>query len=420
MTSFQHHEELRSMLDRLDKVLPGHAQEATKQLGDWKEEAWDWRNTVIEARTVGLERSVICPEGEEEKWRYSGGIPKEHQWSPHRRWYITERTRVMTEVPKRVDGGGPLERLPPGTSLWHGPDTARRLQVLARHDAKGLLDALVQGEVALPMDDEWATRGILTLFATQAPTELCHRDCARLLLPHAPYLTRFVQEYARAIGWMYGLTQGEFDEHCRLKIAWHKPGAGRAMELLPASPCRYENGPVVLVSAGKPVVAHDLAPTLQEDGGEPKGYPTRMMVPEGVMVCLDGASRMRHSHGHPKGADTAATAAGGNNWFVLTFFMDCTRQSVAVGYERETRAVIMATPIRKDRVVASVPPESYHQASRLGLDMMGSLVKSMRLRLRVAESHLLASRYLPASERKGSGDANSSSGSSCILEKSSR
>jgi hypothetical protein len=410
MSAFHHYEELRSVFNRMDKVLPGRTEVAEKE--ELEEGGWDWRKTVIEAKVIRLERLPSLPLPDCEKWRYSGGIPEEHQWSTHRRWYITERTRVTTTtvtecMAPAVDDG---ITLPPGASLWHGPDAARRLLVLAKHDATSLFDTK-EGELGLPVDYEWHTQGFVTLFATQKGVELCYRDCVRLLHPVAPRLTRLVREYARTIGWMFGLSQQEFEEHGRLHITWYKPWAGRCMELMPASPCRYENGPVVHIGVGRPVITHDMAPTLG-DQTDPRGCAVRLRVPEGVMVCLDGDSRIRYAHGYPQGNDTK------KNWFSLTFFMDCTRQSVAVGYDKETRAVVMATPIRVDRVVASRPSEKHMQESTLRMDLMGSLVKSMRVRLRVAESHILATRYLEAVDvdlKSYSGESKSQSSQSMMV-----
>ena len=374
---------------------------------------------IIEAKPAGLERLVLPPA--QAGWRFQGEIPSKHQVSTGRRWFIREQTQVITNIireqtpeVREADTDAPESlKLPPGACLWHPTDAGRRLLVLAKHDARELLDRQTLSETAsrldLPADDEWRAHGRLTLFATPGPAELCLGDSMRLLHPVAPYLARLVQEYGRTLGWMYGLGHEELEESCRLHIAWFGPMSASAMRLQAASPCRYENGPIVRVGIGRPVVTHDMAPVLEDpcDGNEPA---VRLGVPEGVMLCTDGASRMRFSHGHPRiWSDTGESSA----WFTLTFFLDCTRQSVAVGYDRMTREVIMATPVRRDRVVASSQPSVVPAASGLGLDLMGVLVKDMRRRLRVAESHLLVSRH--EVDRKSS----SSPSSSISLERSS-
>ncbi len=373
MASFQHYEDLRSVFARLNQVLPGRPR-AQDGAG---EEGWDWRNTVIEAKPARVERLNIAG------GVFKGGIPSAHQTSPGRRWHVAERTQVCTSAEETT---GLAAALPPGVSLWHASDQARRLMVLAMHDAKAFFDEQTM-ECTLPAHDEWRTRGSLALFATPGPAELCFRDSMRLLQPKAPYLARLAQEYARSIAWMFGMRRAEFEEACRLHITWRAKTGIEPVRLPPASPCRYENGPIVRVGLGRPVVAHDLIPALPELSSQE--HAVRVEVGEGVMVCTDGPARMRYSHGHP-----SAQGKGGD-WFTLTYFLDCTRQSVAVGYDRETRALVMATPVRRDRVVAAHPPENMpsKSSSGLGLDLMGVLVKDMRLRLRVAESHVLASRY---------------------------
>lgn len=395
MAALGHYEELKAAFVRLDKVLPGGAR------GSWKEErGWGWRNTVIEAKPVGLHRLVV--QGSE-AWRFKGEIPSKHQASSSRRWYIAEQTQVRTELSPQSTGA-PLEGLPPEVSLWHASDDARRLVVLAKHDAKEFFrdfkDRHDFKDCTLPADDEWQAKGYFTLFATPGPQELCFRDSMRLLEPWAPYLTRLSREYGRAIAWMHGVELADFEELCRLHITWHRAGEGMPMRLMPASPYRFENGPIVRVGVGKPVITHDLAPTLVDPcaAGE---QPVRLAVPEGVMVCTDGASRMRYSHGYP-----SQRGESGDGWFTLTFFMDCTRGSVATHFDRETRALVMSTPMLRDRLVGG---QELPAAEGVGVDLMGALVKSLRLRLRVAESHLLACRHDSGSRVSNGMEANSSS-----------
>lgn len=378
MASFQHYEDLRSVFARLNLVLPGRPK---RQEGSPDEEGWDWRNTVIEAKPVRLERLMT------EAGVFRGEIPPVHQTCAGRRWYVAEKTQITTTTGGKT--GSPAS-LPPGVSLWHASDQARRLAVLAMHDAKDLFDEQT-GECTMPAHDEWRACGRLALFATPGPAELCFRDSMRLLKPKAPYLARLVQEYARSIAWMYGVQRAEFEEACRLHITWHDKASFNPVRLAAASACKYENGPIIRVGMGRPVVTHDLVPALPDVSCRGQEGAVRLEVSEGVMMCTDGPARMRYSHGYP-----CAHEAMGNAWFTLTFFMDCTRQSLAVGYDRETRALIMATPIRKDRVVATqsleIPP-SCRSSLGVGMDLMGVLVKDMRLRLRVAESHALASRH---------------------------
>lgn len=370
MASFKHYEDLQSVFARLDRVLPGQARQVKEP-----DEGWDWRNTVIEAQPVRILR--LTPGGD--KGLFRGDIPSMHQIPAHRRWYVTEQTQVVT-TNWQADQ---ICALPPGVSLWHASDTVRRLIVLAMHDAVELFRGQTV-ECTLPANDEWRACGRLTLFETPGPAELCFKDSVRLLAYHGPYLARLMREYARSIAWMYGMPRSQFEEACRVHVTWHAPGISSPARLAPASPCRYENGPIVRVAIGKPVTAHDLIPALP-DISSSQEHPVRLEVSEGVMVCTDGHARMRYSHGYP-------CQQSEKGWFTLTFLLDCTRQSLAVGYDRETRSLIMATPIRKDRVVPGTTLDSPPRGS-VTLDLLGVLVKDMRLRLRVAESHLLSAPY---------------------------
>lgn len=392
MASFQHYEDLRMVFARLNQVLPGRARLQHEKGG--QEEGWDWKNTVIEAKPLSLHRLMI------QSGVFHEILPSSHQTCQSRRWYVTNRTRVTTnDCPT-----GPPALLPAGISQWHASDQARRLMVLALHDAKNFFDDQTN-DCTLPAHNEWHTAGRLTLFATPGPAELCFGDAVRMLEPAAPYLTRLVQAYAQSIAWMYGMRPHEFQEACRLHITWYAQTSHTPVSLPTASPCRYENGPIVRVGVGLPVVTHDFIPALSDPACTGQEHPIRLEVSEGIMVITDGHARMRYSHGHPNRTCTKP-------WFALTFFLDCTRQSLAVGYDRETRAMIMATPVRKDHVVAthdldSVP--SPRGPTGLGLDLMGVLVKDMRLRLRVAESHAIVSRHLPRPVEASAGFKSSSS-----------
>ena len=374
MSSFLHYEDLRSVFARLDQVLPGRPR---VQEQDSHEDGWDWRSTIIEAKPVQLHQLSV------QAGIFRGEVPSCHQTSTGRRWYVTDKTRVHTSnYPV-----GPPTSLPAGTSLWHASEQARRLTVLAMHDARALFDEETQ-QCTLPAQDEWLSTGRLALFATPGPAELCFRDAITLLEPRAPYLARLAQAYARSIAWVYGMQHHEIQEACRLHITWHSQASRTPACMPPASPCRYENGPIVRIGIGRPVVTHDLIPALPDPSCAAQEHAARVEVSEGVMLITDGTSRMRYSHGHP-------CNTSGKDWLSLTFFMDCTRQSLAVAYDRETRSVIMATPIRKDRVVATSDPDQLPcPPSGVGLDLMGVLVKDLRLRLRIAESHVMVKRHL--------------------------
>lgn len=377
MGVFQHYEDLRQIFTRLNEVLPGRP----KMQGGCKDDThgFDWRDTVIGAHPLHLSRLVMPPN----TGTFIGDIPVAHQTCLHRRWFIAEQTQTATD---KLTCDTDAVLLPDGMSIWHPTDSARRLTVLAIHDARAFFHEQSTAACPLPANDESALNGKLTLFATPGDAQLCLRDSLRLLDQEAPYLTRLTREYGRMLARMYGYTWQNFEEACCVHITRVESGHGIPARLLRASPSRYENGPVASVSLGRPVITHDAIPCILDPSCIGTEHPVRLEVGDGMLVICDGPSRMRYSHGYPAPQGTH------NAWFMLTFFLDCTPQSVAVGYDRETRAVIMMTPMHREQVVSSQHTEM-PAARGVTLDLMGVLVKNMRLRLRVAESHALAARH---------------------------
>jgi hypothetical protein len=369
------YEDLQTVFARMDKALPGRDRPLFSNVSP--ADGWGWRSAVIEAKPLSI---ALLDTENWDGWRFRGdSIPDKYQNTQGRRWYIAEQTRCPPRDGQAaaIQGLGGMG-LPSGVTLWHAPDDARRLLCLARHDSHLLLDALPG--LALPQHE---SKGVLTLFEMPGPAELCFGDSVRLLRPHAPYLARLAEEYARGLCWMYGLSGLEFEESCRMHLSFHGP-EGKTLELPPASPCRFENGPIVHVGVGRPVVEHDLAPSIRDPSGGLE-WPVRVGVPEGAMVCLDGASRIRYAHGHP----TLTTRAP---WLTFTFMLDCNRRSTAMAYERETRSVVMQTPVLSERVVRTSKPAGEDRPVDRG-DAVTFLVRSMRRRLRVAESHMIAAKY---------------------------
>jgi len=367
------YEDLRAVLARMDKALPGHDRPQVSSVAPAA--GWGWRSAVIEARPLSV---ALLDTERWDGWRFRGQIPDKYQNTQGRRWYIAEQTKCPPRDGEAAIEGLSGVGLPSGVTLWHAPDDARRLLCLARHDSHLLLDALPG--LALPQHED---QGVLTLFEMPGPAELCFGDSVRLLRPHAPYLARLAEEYARGLCWMYGLSGLDFEESCRMHLSFLGP-EGKALALPGASSCRFENGPIVHVGVGRPVVEHDLAPAIRDPSGGLE-WPVRVGVPEGAMLCLDGASRIRYAHGHP-------TLAKNAPWLVFTFMLDCNRRSTAAAYERETRAVVMQTPVLSERVVRTNRPAGEDRPVDRG-DAVTHLVRSMRRRLRVAESHLIAAKY---------------------------
>jgi hypothetical protein len=114
-------------------------------------------------------------------------------------------------------------------------------------------------------------------------------------------------------------------------------------------------------------------------------------LPEGVMLVLDGASRIRYAHGFPAWLDD------GSSWLNLTFMLDCTAKSIPVAYEPDTRAVIMRTPVVPDRVVSTQILPSHGDSKpgmTLGRDCMSLTLGQLRRQIRSAESHMVSEKCL--------------------------
>ena len=376
-------EELREITRRLANILPGDSG-SRPILEPMPESGWSSQHTLIEARPVSVRRLKL-----EAAWRFKGDeLPPLFQDMLSRRRYIQDHTRVSTNIDTPMEDGHSTP-LPAGMSLWHAPEEGKRLMLLALQDARLLFQ----------MSRDWIhttvpsslTHGTTTLFVnSEGPPEVCFRDSVRILRHLAPYVARLAEEYGKSISWIYGMGALEFEECCRLSVRWVQRGKGTPLELLPASACRYENGPVVHVCAGRSLIYHDLAPTLP-DPSEPDGGPIRLALPEGVMLVLDGASRVRYAHGFPAWMDD------GSFWLNLTFMLDCTAKSVPVAYEPETRAVIMRTPVVPERVVSTQILHSRGDPKpglTLGRDCMSLTLGQLRRQIRSAESHVVSEKCL--------------------------
>lgn len=366
-------EELRDIVRRLSKVLPGP--DPCRQSSLEVSANWSWQRTVIEAKPITSKRLRL----RDSCWKFCTAIPSVHQDPVSRRRHVQGVMTVCTSAD--CEGEESVEQaLPIGASLWHAPDDARRLFILARQDARMLfetrLDALY-GIIPLRKRE-----GSVTLFDldTGDTTSICFRDGIRMLGQLAPYVARLAEEYAKSLIWMYGFRVHEFEESCRMSLEWIKPGNGKRASLLPTSSCRYENGPVMCAGVGCPVTIHDLLPCLADPSG-PDEYPLRLSVPEGVMLVLDGDSRIRYALGVP---------SGDNSRFHFLFHMDCHGKSFPTSYERETRAVVMQTPVIRDHVVSTFidsPDSNTHNVDLR--DCMSSTMSLLRRKLRSSESYLV-------------------------------
>lgn len=380
--------ELRELTARMAKILPAPAESRARYAPRIQDRPL-WRMTVIEAKPIKLEVLQNLPTC----WQFRGDIPPLFQDPATRRWYAEERTRTSTSdgLAEAFDDGRVW--LPLGMSLWHASDESRRLTVLAKHDARMFFTQRVQDVGnALTCENNWQEAGVCTLFPdlVGTPERLCFRDCMHLIRTDAPYLARLAEEYAKSLCWMYDIDYSAFEEGCRFSMRWLSSERCQPMTLPPASESWLENGPIVHVGIGLPVICLDLAPCIPADPTESrKEVPVRVSVPEGVLVCMDGASRIRYSQGFPARVDTKEP------WLAMSFFMDCSKRSTPIAYERETRTVVMHTPIIPERVVTTqrLEPEEMTRMARVGTrDSMAEALFSLRRLLRSAESYTILQR----------------------------
>lgn len=377
-------EELREIVRRLAKVLPGQEQEE----GPSNLEAapgWSWQRTVIEAKPIMLAPLILAFRG----WKFDKQMPPLYQDMQSRRRFVREQTRLVTTTAcTTASSSAKTVALPEGSSLWHATDEARGLLLLAKQDARLLFDTVVMRSLhgVVPMT---SNKEFVTLFDNnhgEDPVDMCFRDSVKILRKFAPYVARLAEEYGKSLTWMYGIGAREFEEGCRLRLQWVKPGCGTPVELLPVSPCRYENGPVVFAALGPSVAFHDLVPSLADPSTSDDG-PIRLSVPEGVMLAMDGASRVRYAVGTPSGTNDSR--------FNLIFLLDCSARSFPVSYERETRAIAMQTPVVHDHVVSTLIdlPTTRNPPVQMR-DCYSVTMGILRRKLRASESHVITEKCL--------------------------
>lgn len=377
MYATQYFDELRSIATRMDNLLPPHQGER-EGLIERKASA---RYAVIEARPT----DIVQAAHRESAWLFSGDVPPLHQGQGSRRAFVRNRTSLCTSM---LDDGRDSSsknahaRLPEGISLWHATDNARRIMLLARRDLD-LFFSSADLEHTLPYAKD--TERVFDLPCGQ---DLCFRDAMILIQEQAPYVCKICREYADLAAHIYGLKLDEFGVLGRIWIQRVHSQVGQPVSLLESQQARYDGGPVLIVCLGLPRTAHDVFPTLtQADHGTE--HPIRIFVPEGVMMILDGDARFRYSHGFPGGQDGAPV------FYTITIYMDCMGQTSITGYERETRTLIMNTPMRMEHIITtrSALQSQTNIHTTLHRDTLWRIVQAMRMRLRSAESHLIMKNY---------------------------
>jgi hypothetical protein len=368
MHNIQHVEELRALFARVDKLLPPHSEARREHI---REPMF----AAIQAKPTRVTRIQCSP--------FKGEIPALHQTQASRRAHagkIYTANTCMTDTETLSNG-----ELPPGVSLWYPTDHTGSILPLAKHDLRNLFHTPMK----IPYDEE---RGF---FSLPAGKQLCFRDSMILIHESYPYLRMLCLEYAKMVTYMYELPYDEFETNSRIFIQRHASKKGKAPSLSETLQARYDGGPVLIVCLELPNVSHDFLPTLPSpDNSHESGY--RLNITEGFLTIIDGEARFRFSHGFPTGQ------SGGPFFFAISIFMDCIKQTQLAGYERETRTLIMSTPMKTEHVITTLPEQVSrvsHQFDTKG-DTLGRLIQRMRMRIRSAESHVLTRAIIDGTPRK--------------------
>lgn len=363
------YEDLREIRERLERVLPPIPRTAGE---DVDEEFHPGRDMVIEAEPVGVTRLNLDPK----HWRLNlERIPARHTASRiSRQWYARRYTQHGSTWADHEPGS--VAAVPDGVRLWHASEEARQIMVHARHD----LEELFEHGDRLPSADE------STLLVTPLQT-LGYRDGLALLTPGSPYLVRLCAEYARTACHLYGLKLREFATLTRMCVRRH---------VYPFTPISlqasgggvYDSGPVLSVHVGTPQVAHEFSPILM-----PAGHlPVRVIVPEGVLVALDGHARASYGRGY------AHAPGEGTVFYTLEFHMDCMRETRFTTWEPVTGALVMHTPVVSEHAVERSKKE-VHGGRRMDTCVKQGVIRALRARLQDTESHLLSGKGHAAARR---------------------
>lgn len=372
VSAIYHFEELRAIIGRMDAVLPPSHPERVGWISHSQVKGQKL-DPVIESNAVATQFLNL---GGDKKWQFRNKGGKVLEGQGVQRALVQKETSHQTAMGMEKADAGAL--FPAGVSLWHSSDHARRIIPMVRHDLKEIFESVKKSSSwGIPYDS--SRRG---LFSMPGGSRLCFHGCMHLIREHAPYLHRFCLEGAVLAAHMYGLNLSEFGMVSKLVIHQHDPREGVPMNLLESSHARYDGGPVLLICLGIPVSSHDMAPALSspDNSAEP---PVRIVVPEGVMMVIDGDARFRYAHGFPRGQTGA-----GEYYYCITIYMDCIQQTSIMGYERETRTLIMTTPMVREHIISTRPElrSRTNVHGTLQRDTLWRLVQQMRTRLRMAES----------------------------------
>ena len=401
MGAVYHYEELRAIIGRMNLLLPPSPSDQDAW-GTYPHLKGNKTHPVIESNAISTHRLSL---GVDKKWQFRNNGIKLCEGQAARRSLVQSETSFLTSMDDHPPESVML--FPPGVSLWHSSDHARRIIPMVRHDLKDLFDSVKS-------DNPWRIPCYHVdgpLFHTPRQGQLCFHGCMRLISGRLPYLHRFCLEGAAMASHMYGLHLTEFGMVSRLEIHKHDTAEGTPMSLWDSLQARYDGGPVLVICLGLPLVNHDMAPTLPSPDNSSES-PVRIVVPEGVMMAIDGDARFRYAHGFPKGQEGAAC------FFSIRIFMDCIQQTGLMGYERETRTLVMTTPMVRDHIISTRPElqSRTNVHNTLQRDTLWRLVQQMRTRLRMTESFSIAQpRACTESQRRNSPNDTGVSGSSRIM-----
>jgi hypothetical protein len=120
------------------------------------------------------------------------------------------------------------------------------------------------------------------------------------------------------------------------------------------------------------------------------------MVPEGVMMVMDGYAKSCYGHGYAVGDRDKLEETV---FYSINFYMDSMRETLLLGYVTETGDVVMQTPVIAENVVqinvsyADVPPKNTTKqgTKMLGLCPIRDVIQTMRAHLQAVESANLLS-----------------------------
>ena len=361
---------------------------------------------VIEAKASGVWRVKL--DSIHDQSMKGGGCKHNYTKRVHKKWHtrrVTQQTSTWangichSENRSTVIGGQEKTLvIPTGVRLWHASETARKLLLMAKHDLSEIFKCTFDhGDTGgyMPHKDKdvdptglWETR---TLFISPSRA-LGFKEGMSLLGDQSPYLSKLCTEYALIACRIYGLSMNEFHKLTRMNVMQHR--GGMPIRIQESGGGLYDSGPILTIGVGKPHIFHDLSPILIPE--KEMLTPVRVMVPEGVMMVMDGYAKSCYGHGYAVGDRDKLEETV---FYSINFYMDSMRETLLLGYVTETGDVVMQTPVIAENVVqinvsyADVPPKNTTKpgTKMLGLCPIRDVIQTMRAHLQAVESANLLS-----------------------------